>query len=274
MYGYSWADGGMEAQVAQTKEISVVSTIDQTEQPSLFWEAQGENRPLIVALHTWSFDRFNQEENYIPYAKEMNWHLLLPEFRGANTAENPCCREACASQKAMQDILDAVEHVCKNYSVDRSRIFIMGGSGGGHMAMMMCAYAPKLWRCAVAYVPITNIAQWYEEKLAEEAGYAKDIVACLGGKTPAEDPQAYAGRSPDNYVEKIALSNLKIFHGKYDPVVSVRHSLAFYSEMMRRYPDSRVFLEIFDGGHESCLPEGFRWMLSQLDKKQTETLTG
>ena len=46
-------------------EILIKSTIDNTLQPSLFYQAKGENRPLLVGLHTWSYNRFNQiKENY------------------------------------------------------------------------------------------------------------------------------------------------------------------------------------------------------------------
>lgn len=46
-------------------------------------------------------------EAYLPYAERLNWHLLLPEFRGPNLAQNPNCQDACGSPKAKQDILDA-----------------------------------------------------------------------------------------------------------------------------------------------------------------------
>lgn len=89
------------------KEVWISSTMDGTRQPSLFYQAEGENRPLLVGLHTWSYDRYNQVKAYLPYAERLNWHLLLPEFRGPNLAQNPNCQDACGSPKAKQDILDA-----------------------------------------------------------------------------------------------------------------------------------------------------------------------
>lgn len=41
------------------KEVWISSTMDGTRQPSLFYQAEGENRPLLVGLHTWSYDRYN-----------------------------------------------------------------------------------------------------------------------------------------------------------------------------------------------------------------------
>ena len=52
-------------------EINVVSSIDNSTEPSLFFEADTTKgaRPLLVGLHTWSFDRFNQVSAMLPFAK-------------------------------------------------------------------------------------------------------------------------------------------------------------------------------------------------------------
>ena len=88
------------------KEILVKSIIDSTMQPNLFYKAEGEKRPILVGLHTWSHDRFNQVGNMLPLAKKNNWNLLLPEFRGENLPSNPYGEDACGSEKAKQDIID------------------------------------------------------------------------------------------------------------------------------------------------------------------------
>ena len=55
------------------KEILVKSTVDGSMQPNLFYEADEKNRPLLVGLHTWSCDRFNQIENMLPLAEKQNF---------------------------------------------------------------------------------------------------------------------------------------------------------------------------------------------------------
>ena len=67
----------------QQTEIWIPSTMDSTLQPSLFYRSDlSGKRPLLVGLHTWSWDRFNQIENMLPLAEKLGFHLLLPEFRG------------------------------------------------------------------------------------------------------------------------------------------------------------------------------------------------
>ena len=58
------------------QEILVKSSLDGTMQPSLFYKsASKEKRPLLVGLHTWSFDRFNQIENMLPLAERWDFNI-------------------------------------------------------------------------------------------------------------------------------------------------------------------------------------------------------
>jgi len=128
-------------------ELSVISSLDGSAEKVLFhFPESGKNVPLLVGLHTWSYDRFNQLEQMLPYCREKGWALLLPEFRGPNLSSNPRARQACASDLAKQDILDAVYKVLSDFAVDPEKIFLLGGSGGGHMALLAAAGTPQLWK--------------------------------------------------------------------------------------------------------------------------------
>jgi poly(3-hydroxybutyrate) depolymerase len=94
---------------------------------------RGDPVPLLVALHTWS-SGYDQCVEYLPLARERKWVMVAPDFRGPNNRP-----QACASDQAVQDVIDAVEHARKNARVDGSRIYLFGASGGGHMALMMAA---------------------------------------------------------------------------------------------------------------------------------------
>ncbi len=249
----------------EQREILVRSTLDGTLQPSLFYAASEAGRPLLVGLHTWSFDRFNQIRNMLPYAQKHDFNLLLPEFRGSNTPSNPHCRDACASRLARQDVMDAIDHVIAEEGVDGDNVFLLGLSGGGHMALMMAGYAPERFRAIGSVVPITDLSAWCEQN----PNYRGSVIACC-----TEDRDEMLARSPISYIDTIARANIKIFHGKYDPVVPVSHSLTFYSEMMRRHPTSRVFLDIFDGGHEIDMEASMYWLISQYKKAVKTAVTG
>ena len=250
----------------EERELLIQSSLDGSRQPSLFYQsASKEKRPLLVGLHTWSFDRFNQISNFLPVAERYDFHLLLPEFRGSNLKTNPNCTCACGSEYAKQDIKDAIDHVAATGTVDTDNIFMLGLSGGGHMAMLMAGFCPEQFKAVGAFVPITDLTAW----VRENEGYREHVLACCG-----EDPEEMLRRSPIYWLDQIAHANIKIFHGKYDPVVPVSHSLNFYNRMMEKHPDSRVFLDVFDGGHEIDMTTALHWILSQYREEKKLAVSG
>ena len=83
-----------------------------------------------------------------------------------------------------------------------------------------------------------------------------------------------AKRSPVTYIDSIAKANVRIFHGKYDTSVPVSHSISLFGMITDRYPQSRVFLDIFDGGHQTDMNEVMYWLMSQHEKREKGSVTG
>jgi len=247
------------------EEIFVKSTIDGSMQPSLLYRSKNFGRPLLVGLHTWSYDRYNQVYSMVESAQQYDFNLLLPEFRGPNLTENPIRNEACGSLLAKQDIKDAVDYCVKEVGVDKENIFLLGASGGGHMALLMAGFCPEYFKAIGAFVGITDLEKWAEE--SDE--YREHILSCCNN-----DKEEMKKRSPMSYIETIAKANLKIFHGKYDNSVPFTHSMRLYNEIISNYPDARVYLEIFDGGHQMDMEDAMRWLLSQYKKVERGTVTG
>jgi len=250
----------------EQREIFVKSSIDGTMQPSLFYKTNhGSKRPLLVGLHTWSHDRFNQISNMLPVAEKLEFNLLLPEFRGCNLNTNPNCTRACGSDYAKQDIKDAIDYLLENEDIDRENIFLLGLSGGGHMALLMAGMCPEYFKAIGAYVPITNLVDWVEENQA----YAPHVLACCANST-----NEMLKRSPITYLDTIAKANLKIFHGKKDPVVPVSQSMKLYNALLEKYPNALVYLDVFDGGHEIDMQTAIYWFMSQYKRIEKIQVTG
>ena len=243
----------------EQQELLIRSTLDGTLQPSLFYRASEPQRPLLVGLHTWSFDRFNQIKNMLPFAEEHDFNLLLPDFRGPNTKENPDPFKACGSEYAKQDIKDAIDYLVANEAVDAENIYLLGLSGGGHMALLMAGFCPEYFKAIGAFVPITDLNKW----AVENPKYGERIRYCCG-----ESEQELAKRSPISYVDTIATANLKIFHGKRDSVVPVTQSINLYTKIYEKYPDARVYLDVFDGGHQIDMHQAAYWIITQYQKQQ------
>ena len=152
----------------------------------------------------------------------------------------------------------------ENDLVDKDNIFLLGLSGGGHMALLMAGMCPAYFKAIGAFVPITDLAKWY----VENPNYASNILACC------QSEEEMLKRSPVTYVDTIAKANLKIFHGKADPVVPVSHSISLFNAIQEKYPTASVYLDIFDGGHEIDMQTAVYWIMSQYRPTEKALVTG
>lgn len=249
------------------EEIIIRSTLDGSMEPSLFFRAEGEEkRPLLVGLHTWSHGRSNQIQYLLKFAEEQNFNMLLPEFRGPNLVSNPRGKTACGSVLAKQDIKDAIDYIKAHENIDEKNIFLVGLSGGGHMAMLMAGYCPEYFRAIAAFAPISDLLRWRNEA---PSSYFQHIDYCCD-----ESSQEMLKRSPISYFDVISRSNMKIFHGRNDNTVPFAQSVDFFNEMLSRYPDARLYLDIFDGGHQFEVNLCKNWILSQYRPTKMQTVTG
>ena len=185
--------------------VKVKSTLDGTDQPCHFWapeKASSEAVPLIVGLHTWSHDYtlLSPYRTVRDFAKKSGWAFVGPNFRGPNNKP-----QGCGSDLAVQDIVDAVNYAKGRVKIDDSRVYIIGGSGGGHMTLLMLGRHPEIFAAGAAFCPITDIARWHGESLEKHpgrgAGYARMMTAACGG-TPREKPEEYRHRSPLTWLDR------------------------------------------------------------------------
>ena len=189
---------GAETKSAALKvAVDVPSSKDGAIQKVVYWRAEsaahdvaGPAVPLLVFLHSWS-GGFEQGPPWIDQAKKMGWVLVAPDFRGPNSRP-----EACASDLASQDVLDAVAFARRDARIDASRIYLVGGSGGGHMALVMAARAPDLWAGVSAWVPISDLAAWHAESKTRKNNYAKMLEQSCGGAPGPATEAEYRHRSP------------------------------------------------------------------------------
>ena len=134
----------------QVREVQIKSSVDGTFQKSLFFAPESEKKvPLLVALHTWSSGWQNTYN--VPLAEgciERQWAFIHPDFRGPNKGP-----DACGSDLAVSDIIDAVKWAKEKTEIDTGMIYLAGASGGGHMALQMAGRAPDIWAGVSSWVP-------------------------------------------------------------------------------------------------------------------------
>ena len=209
-------------------EVAIRSSLDGKEQRSLWlapdYKGDGTAVPLLVSLHTWS--KNYKMSNPVPprWCKAHNWAYIAPDFRGQNNKPS-----ALGSDLAVQDIVDAVEWAKKNANINPERIYLIGGSGGGHMSLLMVGRHPEIWAGVAAFCPITDVAEWYRfhSRTGKTDRYAQMMAASCGG-SPDEKADEYTHRSPVTHLKNA--KNVPVYigtgiHDGYKGSVPVCHAM-------------------------------------------------
>lgn len=206
---------------------------DGTRQHAIWFAPQTVGKkPLLVGLHTWSstFASAGGDAVYAKWCIEQGWAFVHPDFRGPNWTPS-----ALGSDRAVQDVVEAVAWAKTQTEVDESRIYLIGVSGGGHMAMLMAGRHPELWAGVSAWCGIADIAQWHREHLknGKPDRYAQNIEAALGHAPTTHDAGA-RHRSPLTYLHLATEVPLDMAHGIHDGrtgSVPFIHSLQAFNQV-------------------------------------------
>ena len=105
--------------------------------------------------------------------------------------------------KDLDDNVDAVNYLIKNYGVDPKRVGIYGGSYGGFITLMALFTTPDVFAAGAALRPVTDWANYNH-------GYTSNIL-----NEPYNDSLAYRKSSPYYFAEGLK-SPLLICHGMID----------------------------------------------------------
>ena len=214
-------------------EISIPSTLDANLQKAMFFPASGDRpQPLIVSLHTWSGD-YRQKDPLAPMIIEKSWNYIHPDFRGSNN--HP---EACGSEKVIPDIEDAIRYAMEHGNVDPDNIHIIGTSGGGYATLLMYMKTVLDIRSFSAWVPISDLVDWYWACDSRGLKYAGDILKSTGSMDSVLDIEEAKRRSPyfmDTPVTRRKSSTLNIYcgiHDGYSGSVPITQSINFYNKLV------------------------------------------
>lgn len=162
---------------------------------------------------------------------------------------------------AVEDIRCALIYLIKNakkYNIDVNKIVIMGGSAGGHLALMggllgnnhifdtNCMGVEKIKVAAIVdKYGIADVWDWAYGIHGPEVKKSKSPTDWLG---PKKDDEAFAKSvSPIHYVDKTSPPTI-IIHGNADSTVPYQQSVLLHKKFM----DAGVkteFITVEGGGH-------------------------
>ncbi len=202
------------------EELTLVSTADGSDQPVFWLPPTGDHeQPVLVILHSWS-SQYTQHAGipFAEWAQENGWAMIAPEFRGKNDDA-----DAVGSALAVQDVADAIDFAVAQDGVDEDRVFVVGYSGGGMMALLAAGQHPDKVTAVSAWGPPHDLENFYDFSRIQGLGYWDDIRRACGGD-PRQEGEAQVEcltRSPSTYLDVIREHEIPVFIGQgiWDPFV-------------------------------------------------------
>ncbi len=140
--------------------------------------------------------------------------------------------------------------IAKRYSLDTTKMVVMGHSAGGQLALCLAAHEPTV-KHVVSLAGLVDLQQAFEQHLSNDA-----VVEFLGGK-PKDVPEHY--READPMQLKIPQATQWLIHGAADDVVPAFFSRN-YTELKKGRGEDVHYLEISTSGHFDLIdPRSAAW---------------
>ncbi len=257
------------ASYTRATDIRIPSTHDGYNQPAYWLPSDGEKRPLLLVLHSWS-SNYNQQLNvsFTRWADLNDWAMIAPDFRGANNRP-----QATGSDLVIKDIKDAVAWALANDDIDPSKVFMIGFSGGAFAVLNMAGEAPELFAGGIAWVPVYDLVDWYSYRLTQpRRHYVGQLQASCGG-APVRGSAAgdeCDRRSPSNTIANAKAANIPLYiaTGLQDTLVPTSQSFRAFDDLVEPADQfgPSVYSEVDAGRLPASIAgenDGFAWFDSQ-----------
>jgi dienelactone hydrolase len=213
--------------------------------------------PTVVLVHDGPWQRggiwaWSGESQFLA---SRGYLVLEPEFRGS-TGYGDRLKRAGFRQwglKMQDDIADATRWAIEQRLADADRVCLAGAGYGGYATLIGLLRYADLYRCGVAFAPITDLALLYD---SVESTLSEDLrvhgMALLVGDR-LKDAVQLENTSPLRQAQRLTRP-LMLAHGTSDWAVPIEHSERFRDAVRRTNP--RVDWVAYAGeGHSLMKPE-------------------
>jgi pimeloyl-ACP methyl ester carboxylesterase len=214
--------------------------------------------PLLIGIHGRGGSGMGPMNDLGSEANSRGWLLASPEMHGNFHTNHG--KYALAWPGAQYDIIDTIEWMVDHYNVDKSRIYIAGGSMGGQTTAMTAAKFPDIFAAATPWKPLTDLTDWYYdlEDLGGQSFNLKKIREETGANDnppetePDEAPFEYQRRSPMEIPRNSRLMPIKMWHDIDDTRVEIYHSRDLKNAINAGSPPIPVILDEILSGEYDC----------------------
>ncbi|MDO1530221.1 prolyl oligopeptidase family serine peptidase [Fulvimonas sp. R45] len=177
--------------------------------------ASMENLPMVLLPHggphgvsdNWFFDWDAQ------FLASRGYLVLQVNYRGSGGRGHAFEQAGYLKwgTRIQQDLIDGVKWAEAQHYADPKRVCVYGASFGGYSAMMTTIRAPGLFKCAVGYAGIYDLAMMYKKGDIRESQFGRSYLGTVIGKSDAD----LAANSPDKLADRIDVPVLLV-HGEDD----------------------------------------------------------
>jgi dipeptidyl aminopeptidase/acylaminoacyl peptidase len=199
--------------------------------------------PAIIFPHGGPISLDEGGFNYwTQYFASRGYAVLQMNFRGSSGYGYDFMKSGLQAWglEMQNDVEDGTRWLIEEGIADPERICVVGASYGGYAALMEAARNSELYKCAVSFAGVTDVAYL----VSSSRHYTNfEIVKEQIGSDYSELRQ----RSPLHIAEEINIPVL-LAHGTEDRSVRIRHSEKMHRELEKQGKDV-TYLELEDGDH-------------------------
>lgn len=245
---------------AEELEFTFTNSFDGTGQQAVAYIPDAckerENNPLLVIAHYMGGNRFTgKRSGYYPECDARGYLLVCPELHGLRTGG----QTSLSYLGAQHDVIDSIEYMKANYSVDTSRIYIVGRSMGGMLSQVMAAKYPDVFAAAVSGQGISDLPLWYRTSIPNLI--KSTVREC--GEYSEETRFDYERRSSVSFAPNLRYVPLILWHGTNDTWVPPEQSELIVKEA-RKYNRFQPDVHWLHGAAHCPANYSAKWICDQL----------
>jgi len=207
--------------------------------------------PLVIACHGRGGRDFDALvwNGLAAAANQRGWLLACPDLR-SDPSKQVIYTPSLGIQADVQNMIATLK---ERYTIDPSRIYIMGMSQGGMFAGTLAAKAPDVFAAMAELKGPTSLSGWYGELSA----YWKSVLEAELGGSPSTALFSYQRRSVAEMTPNLRHVPTLIIHGLTDVTVPFHHAQDLKTSLDNLDPHASYepLLYAYDGGHFDDHPD-------------------
>ncbi len=219
------------------------------------------NLPTIIMPHGGPFARDHSKfDHWVQFLTTRGYAVLQMNYRGSTgygTHFQHLGRQEWGG-KMLDDINDGARWMVEQGYADPKRMCIVGASYGGYAALQSLVKEPGLYKCSVAFAPVTSMVTMFND-FHKYFGLRERFMPYI-----RSDEDGLSDISPYSNISKINVPVL-LAHGTADRSVNYKHGKMFAKRMKKKKKDIR-FITFEDGDHFLSVQKHRMKFLQEMEK--------